>query len=362
MKIVKPYPFLCSDTDRHKRKRYRLRAPGRPTTTIKGNYGSPEFAANYRAAMEGTPVDTRQAVTGKHGTLEALGRSYLRSADFAGLAPETQHTRRKMVERLVSKFGTAPVSDGKHGLEHRHIRMIMDDYAGKPGVARNMLSTLRVLMAVAIAEGIRTDDPTVGIKRPKLSREGWHSWEDHEIEQYEARHPVGSQARLALALALYTGQRAADLIRMGKQHVGDGGINVVQQKTGARVWISMHPDLKAILDATPTDHLLFLISGHGQAYASANSFGNAMNRWAKEAGLAGCPLHGLRKACARRLAEAGCSAPEIMAITGHKTLAEVERYVRAASQKRLSTAAIGKVSGTLHYPQSERHYPQGKKA
>jgi integrase len=238
----------------------------------------------------------------------------------------------------------------------------MSDHSKKPGVSRNLLSALRVLIAIAIADGIRKDDPTVGIKRPKLSKEGWHSWEDHEIEQYEARHPIGSQARLALALALCTGQRAADLIKMGKQHVRDGGINVVQQKTGTRVWISMHPDLKTVLDATPSDHLLFLISGHGQPFASANSFGNVISRWAKEAGLTGCPLHGLRKACARRLAEAGCSTLEIMSITGHKSMAEVERYVRAANQKRMSQAAMEKVSGTQTYPRQDQSYPQGKKA
>jgi integrase len=356
MTISKPYPYLCSDVDRQGNKRWRLRAPGKSTATIKGAYGSPEFAANYRAAMEGESVNVPVGTNTKHGTFNALGRSYLRSADFAALAPETQRTRRRMVECFLNKFGSLSVAK----MEHRHVRAIMDDFASKPGTGRNMLSTLRVLLSLAIAEGIRKDNPAVGIKRPKLSKEGWHSWEDHEIEQYEAKHPVGSQARLALAL--YTGQRAGDLIRMGKQHVRDGGINVVQQKTGARVWISMHPDLKAILDATPSDHLLFLISGHGQAYASAKSFGNAMNRWAKEAGLAGCPLHGLRKACARRLAEAGCSALEIMSITGHKTLSEVERYVRAASQKRMSQSAMGKISGTLHYPRQDQNYPRSEKA
>ena len=57
-----------------------------------------------------------------------------------------------------------------------------------------------------------------------------------------------------------------------------------------------------------------------------------------------CKPHGLRKAAARRLAEAGCSASEIMAITGHKTLAEVERYTRAAEQERLARQAIQRQS------------------
>jgi integrase len=227
----------------------------------------------------------------------------------------------------------------------------MDEFASTPGTARNMLSTLRVLIVRAIGDGVRKDDPTVGIPRPKLSRDGWHSWTDVEIEQYEARHPVGLQARLALALALHTAQRASDLIRMGKQHARDGQINVVQQKTGARLWVPLHSELTAILNATPCDHLIFLVSGHGQPYASAKSFGNAMNRRAKEAGLADCPLHGLRKAPLRRLAEAGCSAPEIMAISGHKSLVEVERYVRAANQRHMAERAI---SRTETYPRLEQ--------
>ena len=343
MKPIRPYPFLYRDVDRQNAIRWRLRAPGRPTVTIKGQYGSPEFAANYRAAMEGEArPNVPVGIPCERGSLRALARDHLASADFIALAPETQRKRRDMIERLVDRHGDKPVAR----LEHKHVRAIMDEYATKPGVAINMLSAIKVLVARAVADGTLKHDPTIGIKRPKLSKEGWHSWEDDEIAKYEAHHPVGSQARLALALALYTGQREADVIRMGKQHVRDGGINVVQQKTGAQVWISLHPELKAIMDATPLGHLVFLVSNRNEAYASAQSFGNKFREWTKEAGLTGCQFHGLRKACARRLAEAGCTAVEIMSITGHSSLKEVERYVRAANQMRISQMAIEKVSGT----------------
>ena len=124
----------------------------------------------------------------------------------------------------------------------------------------------------------------------------------------------------------------------------EGKISVAQHKTGTRLLIPMHPKLSEIIEATPSNDLTFLISGHGQPFASANSFSNAMSRWAEEAGLDGCPLHGLRKACCRCLAEAGCSASEIMAISGHKSLAE--RYVKAASQTLMAEAAMEKVSRT----------------
>ena len=133
----------------------------------------------------------------------------------------------------------------------------------------------------------------------------------------------------------------------------------MQQKTGTRLWVPLHGDLTTILDATPSSHLTYLISGHGKPYASAKSLGNAMNAWAKQAGLTGCELHGLRKSCARRLAEAGCTALEIMAITGHKTLKEVERYTKAADQERMAERAI---SRTQSYPRQDRSYPRKEKA
>ena len=355
MKASNPYPWLCKDKDRHSVKRYRLRMPGRKTITITGEFGSPEFAANYRAAVEGEALVMPTGGTTKHGTFDALARSYLRSAAFAGLSPATQRARRHLVEQFIDRFGTLPVAK----MERTHVKQIMDGYASTPGTARNVLTMIRVLVALAIDDGIRNDDPTVGIKRPKLSKDGWHAWTEAEVEQYEAKHPIGSPARLAFSLALNTGQRSADLIRMGKQHVRDGRISVRQQKTGTPLWIRLHPDLVAIIEATPTDHLTFIVSQWGKPYANANSFGHRIRLWAKEAGLAGCPLHGLRKVCLRRLAEAGCSASEIMAISGHKSLAEVERYVKSASQTIMADRAIKR---TGNYPQRDRNYPRSKKA
>src|SRR6185503_16507879 len=116
MKITKPFPYLYIDIDRQGAIRWRLRVPRRTTVTIKGDYGSPEFAANYRAAMESDQKPAEHKFAGKHGTFHALGRSYLRSADFAALASESQRKRRDMVERFLDKYGDLPVAR----LEHRH--------------------------------------------------------------------------------------------------------------------------------------------------------------------------------------------------------------------------------------------------
>ena len=69
---------------------------------------------------------------------------------------------------------------------------------------------------------------------------------------------------------------------------------------------------------------------------------NWFRRQCDMANLHHCSAHGLRKAAARRLAEAGCTPHEIAAITGHASLREVERYTRAVDQRRLAEVAIGK--------------------
>lgn len=129
---------------------------------------------------------------------------------------------------------------------------------------------------------------------------------------------------------------------MGRQHIRDGVLQVRQQKTGAELSIPVHATLAATIAETPSDHLTFLTTQFGQPFAAAG-FGNWFRERCNEAGLPHCSAHGLRKAAARRLAEAGCTEHEIAAITGHASLREVARYTKAADQKRLAVAAMDKV-------------------
>jgi integrase len=179
----------------------------------------------------------------------------------------------------------------------------------------------------------------------KVKSEGFHSWTDDEIARFEARHPIGSRARLALALLLYTGQRRSDVIRMGPQHVRDGAIQVHQLKTGAKLAIPIVRELAEIIAATPAKGMVFLTGDCGAPF-KGDYFGSCFRRWCDEAGLPHCTAHGLRKAAARLLAEAGCTEHEIKAITGHASLQEVVRYTRAVNQVWLGRQAMDKLAKT----------------
>jgi integrase len=145
--------------------------------------------------------------------------------------------------------------------------------AAKPESANALRKALRALMQHAVEVGMRPDDPTRDVRAISSKTQGFHSWTDDEITQFEQRHPVGTKARLAMVLLLYTGQRRADVIRMGRQHVRDGFISVRQGKTDAELMIPIHPELASIIAASSTGQMTFLTTQFARPFTSAG-FGN----------------------------------------------------------------------------------------
>lgn len=218
--------------------------------------------------------------------------------------------------------------------------------------ACDVLKKLKILLHFAIDNGWRKDDPTLRIKR--FAEGEFHTWSDEEIAKFEVCWPMGTKERAVFALFLFTGQRASDVAKMQRDDVSEDGIWVVQLKTKAKLLIPMHAQLQQALGAIEVTEGSLLKTGWGIAF-SAKGISNFM---AEKIGVAGlpprCVTHGLRKAAARRLAEAGCSANEIASITGHVTLEEVARYTRAAEQKKLARAAMARLAGETA---GERKFP-----
>jgi integrase len=217
--------------------------------------------------------------------------------------------------------------------------------AKTPQAANNLRKIIRLLMRFAVEEGWRGDNPTLGVPAVKVRSEGFHTWTEEEITAFENHWPIGTKQGLAMALLLYTGQRRADVVTMGRQHLRNDRIQVVQQKTKTRLVIPIHRNLRTVLDASPSAHLTFLTTAFGKPFTPAG-FGGWFREACDQARLPkACSAHGLRKAACRRLAEAGCSANVIAAISGHKTLKEVARYTAAADQDRLADQAIVALTG-----------------
>ena len=302
---------------------------------------SDAFRDAYEAAKAGTVVPKRPKPTeAAPRSIEALVVSYLKSPEYRELRDTTKKGYRSRIEAIRTKHGHRPVA----GLTPERIKVaFLDPLAGKPGARLSLLKMLRVLIRHAIGKGWLTQDPSASIKRPKTKE--LRSWTDDELATFEKRWPIGTKQRLAFALHLYTGQRRSDVHRMTWADVKGAEIAVVQQKTGAKLVIALHDALAAILAASPREHITVLNTAYGQPF-TVNGYGGWLRDAITEAGL---PLdakpHGLRKAAGRRLADAGCTAHQIMAVLGHKTLAEAERYTREADQRHNAKAAIIKLPG-----------------
>jgi integrase/recombinase XerD len=160
------------------------------------------------------------------------------------------------------------------------------------------------------------------------------------------RHPIGTKARLAMVLLLYTACRREDVVRLGPQNIRGDRVRFVQAKNEHRnpvaIDMPVHPDLAAAIENTRSGHLNFLVTAFGKPFTPAG-FGNWFRDRCNEAGLSHCSAHGLRKAAAARLAERGATPHEIMAVTGHRSLDEIERYTREAARAGLADAAIAKL-------------------
>ena len=312
-----------------------FRRPGYPRVRLPGLPGSAEFNRAYEAALEGPKLAVGVGRS-KPGSLSVAIAGYYTSLEFRSLAAGTQTARRAILERFRAAHGDKPIVL----LPPKFIAHVLSTM--KPFAARNWLKAIRHLMQFCVAQEMCATDPTQGIKLPRAKSDGIHSWTEGEISMFEAHHAIGTRPRLALALLLYTGQRRGDVLRMGRQHIRDGVITVRQDKTGTTLVIPVHTDLRVILDATPGEHLTFVVGQRGNPFTP-----NAFSKWFRDqcdaAGLSeACSAHGLRKAACRRLAEAGCSANEIAAISGHASLREVERYTRAVDQERMARNAMAR--------------------
>lgn len=323
--------------DRHGTARFYFRKAGSKQVALPGLPWSPQFMAAYEAALDGQgPRIEIGACRTKPGTINALVVSYFNSMAFQALAPETRRTRRNILERFRAEHGDKRSAR----LKREHVNVMFAKKVATRFAARNWLKRVRALMQFAVAECLLAADPTAGIKNLSGKTDGFRTWTEDDIAAFEVQHPIGTRERLALALLLNTAQRRADVVRMGRQHIRNGLIEVKQQKTGTKLAIPIHPDLQAVLDATPSNHLTFLTTAFGKPF-TAPGFTNWFRHACDAAGLLrGTSAHGLRKAACRRLAEAGCSANVIAAISGHKSLSEVERYTIAANQERMARMGV----------------------
>ena len=335
--------YLQRYIDRHGRERIYVRRKGRKNVPIKARLGSPEFWAEYQAAIAAAPEPAQDPAMAPEHSLRRLCSEYFKSANFKQLSDRSRYVRRRDLER----FCKAPIgSDGKEAgskpykmLGARHIRRWLNTLTETPEAGNGVLKALRALFDWAVEDERLERNIARDVKFLQNRSDGFHTWTVPEIIQFCKHHPEGTKARLALSLLLFTGVRRSDAVRLGRQMVRDGWLYFTETKgrdlNAKERAIPIIPQLQAQIDACPSGHMTFLVTEFGKPFTS-NGFGNWFKKRCREAGLAHCSAHGLRKAGATIAAEGGATAHELMAIFGWQDIKQAQRYTEKARRKRLA--------------------------
>jgi integrase len=302
--------------------------------------------AEYEAATTVSPPVTAKGVS--PGTWRWLCVKYFSEcADYLRLDERTKRVRRGIIEATFDE----PIAPGSSRffrdmplarMTEDAVEVLRDRKIQTPESANARLKAVRQVFKFGIKKRLAPRNPARDVEYFKSGSTGFHTWTPEEVQQFEARHLIGTKARLALALMLFTGQRRSDIIRFGRQHAKGGRLIFTQHKGRNRkpkqLTLPILPALQRIIDATQCGDLTFLVNEFGRPFTDAG-FGNWFRDRCVEAGVPG-RAHGLRKAGATIAANNGATSRQLMAIFGWDTLKEAERYTRGADQLRLAEAAM----------------------
>lgn len=333
-------PYLQHERTRHGLFKWFVRKDRGKRIRIKGEYGSPEFMAAYHAAVAGVELpsapDKRRAAA---GTLKWLVDQWHASADWAQSSPATRKQRENILLHVLEKSGNVPFT----AINKRHIMEARDRRAKTPFAANNFLKTMRALFRWAVEREYLEHDPTQAVKRLHAKTEGFKPWTMDDVERFRKRWPLGTRERLAMEIMLNTGLRRSDAARLGRQHIKNGVIEMKTDKTNTEVFIPVHPDLQAAIDAGPVGDLTFVVTAFG-APMTKEGFGNWFRGACNEAKVA-ASAHGLRKLLATQVADGGGSEKELQAFFGWRTGSQSQTYTRAANNRSLAQRAAQRLKG-----------------
>lgn len=335
-------PFVQKETTRHGKVVWYFRRGKEKRIRLPGAFGSKEFNDAYATALAGSPAKPRSVAA--QASLRWLIDRYYESPRFNALRPNTQRNYRLELER-VCKTGS-DLFFAK--IDADAIRAGMMRREDRPHMVAEYLRAMRALFRFAKDSRWVDANPTDDITVSRVKTDGYHTWTVEEVERYQSHHPVGTQARLAMDILLFTGLRRGDAITLGRQHIKGCTISIKAGKNGAEIVIPVLPPLERSIEATKTGDLVFLINRRGRPWSNLR-FGYWFAECCEAAGVHG-RAHGLRKAGATIAANNGATPFELTAMYGWSSTKIAELYTQKADKARLAERAANAL-----YP----HQPKG---
>jgi integrase len=310
---------------------------------LTGEPGTPEFIASYNAAVA-------EKVAPPAGVLLALLLRFQESAEFQfGISLRTRRDYIKQIKRIERAFGDFPIKalDDPRAVD---VFLKWRDQLAQTSLrqADYAYGTLARIFSWAVKRRLIKANPCAeGGKLYRGTRVD-KIWDDEQVTRFLRTAPP--YLRLAMLLAINTGQRQGDLLRLPWSAYDGKAIKLRQKKTGAYVPIPVADELKAALDAAPKTSPIMLVNSDGKPW-SESGFQGAWGKATIRAGIRGLTFHDLRGTAVVTLARAGCNEVEIYSLTGHKP-GDVQAILTAHYLPRDSEVAINAVAKLNTYKQA----------
>jgi len=311
--------------------------PGRGTVAagkrvrIPHDPSEPAFWADVRR-LQGIASGPREI------TFADVLTDYEASKKFNGLAPGTQDQYRIQIRTANALFGDKSPDALRPSLVREAVEAMTS------GRGNSFLGVMRAISSWGIAHDKLTHKLTEGIEYNEKTG-GHKPWTDAQVEA--ARKRLTGMVRRGVMLAIYTGQRGSDIVRLGWTDIDDGGFTIKQQKTGREVWCPIDPDLAAEMatwEKRPGPFLRHEAAREkGRAYTRKRLDIHFAEQRDKIPELSGVTLHGLRATAVIRLRRSGLTALQIRDIIGMSP-AMIERYCRFADKKASGKAVVKKLA------------------
>lgn len=299
---------------------------------------TPEFIAEWQRL-------TADRDTPRHhdGTLQALITAYQRSPAFTDLAAETREGYSRRIRKIEAEFGTLPL--GALDRVDPRTRGDMLDWRDEMKGKREGDYCLAVLARILSWAKDRGRIGVNPLERPGRQYSGTRAeiiWTEAEIEALLAK--ASAVVRLPFLLALHTGQREGDILRVTWAAYDGHAIRLRQGKTGRHVRVPVTATLKQLLDVTPRVAVTICATSRRQSW-TGDGFRASFSKAKADAGIEGRTFHDLRGTAVTRLAIAGCTVPEIATITGHdlKTVEGILSKHYLSRDNALGDSAIAKL-------------------
>lgn len=336
-------PYVSSFVDRHGKERFRFRRDG--GSRYLPPPGTKEYREAYSEALNGVSGLARA----KPGSVADLVSRFYQSIPFRRAGPSWQTTMRQVIEPFRNQYGPAPVSEFKTKdinlivARKMEQKIIEGKKVGGTAAAERLREVLIRLFEFAKSEEMIDRNVAVSADKVGHKVKGYYPWTEADITKFRDHWPLGTKARLAIELMLWTGSRRGNAHKMAPPV--NGRLKAIAVKTGKEIDVPVAPALQAAIDAMPEGSIgeTLVVTKHGKPYSAAG-WSNKVREWCDAAGLPQCTSHGLRKALTRRAADLGTSQQALKAVGQWSSDGEVRIYAENANRKRLAEGVLAEVA------------------